>query len=65
MNASAKPFTILAAVFFLLAAGIHIYRLYSGFPIVIGRHAVPVGASWAFTAFALLMGVMLLRERRR
>lgn len=61
---SHKPFTTIAAILFLVAAGVHVYRLVAGFPIVIGSHSIPMAVSWLLTPVAALLGVMLLRERR-
>ena len=65
MNHRAKPFTVIAALFFLLAAAVHAIWLVTGFQAVIGSHVIPLAASWIFTPLALLIGVMLLRESRR
>ena len=65
MNARAKPFTTIAGILFLAAAAVHLFRLYARFDVVVGSHSLPVIASLAFVPFALLMGVMLLRESRR
>jgi len=63
--AARRPFTLIAALLFLLIALVHIYRLVAGFPVTIGGSAVPMAVSWAGAIVAGLLGVMLLRESRR
>lgn len=61
-----KPFTIIAALLFLLGAAAHAYRLYAGgFAIAVAGHDVPLWASWPAAIVALLLGIMLLVEARR
>ena len=60
-----KPFTLLAAIFFLIVALLHAYRLATGFQIIIGSHTLPVSLSWAGLAVPAVMFLMLLREARR
>ncbi|WP_309610546.1 hypothetical protein [Sphingomonas sp.] len=62
--AARRPFTLIAAMLFLLIAVAHIYRLVKGFPVVIGGSAIPMGVSWVGVVVAGLLGVMLLRESR-
>ena len=61
-----KPFTMIAALLFLLGAAAHAYRLYAGgFAIAVAGHDVPLWASWPAGIVALLLGVMLFVESRR
>lgn len=60
-----KPFTLIAAIVFLIVAAAHAYRIYTGFPVVVGAHDIPMMASWIGGGIAALLGVMLLVESRR
>jgi hypothetical protein len=60
-----KPFTMLAAIFFLLFAAIHGYRLYSHFSVVIADYVIPLWFSSIGVALGLVLGAMLLRDARR
>jgi len=61
-----KPFTTIAGLLFLLGAAIHAYRLFvNPVAVTVAGHAIPLVASWAILAVALLLGVMLLLEARR
>lgn len=60
-----KPFTLIAAILFLIVAAAHAYRLATGFPVVIGNQPLPISASWLGLAIGLLLALMLTREARR
>jgi hypothetical protein len=61
-----KPFTTIAALLFLIVAAVHGYRLYSGaIAISVAGHDVPLWASWAGGAVALVLAIMLFVEARR
>ncbi len=60
-----RPFTLLAAVIFLLMALVHAYRLVTHFQIIIGSHTIGLGVSWLALAVTLAMSWMLFREARR
>jgi hypothetical protein len=62
---STKPFTMLAAVIFLLMALVHAYRLATDFQIILGSHTIGLNVSWIALAVTLLMSWMLFREARR
>ena len=60
-----KPFTLLAAVIFLLMALIHVYRvLFAHFQVVLGSHAIPELISLVAIVVAGLLSLMLFRESR-
>ncbi|HJS40267.1 MAG TPA: hypothetical protein VJ763_02585 [Sphingomicrobium sp.] len=59
-----RPFTLVAAIIFLLMAIGHLYRLAVGFDITVGGTAVPQSVSWVALVVTALLGVMLLRESR-
>jgi uncharacterized membrane protein (DUF485 family) len=60
-----RPFTMLAAIIFLLMAVVHAYRLATHFQIVVGTHAIPMSVSWIGVAVPAVLGILLLREARR
>lgn len=60
-----KPFTMIAVLIFALMAVLHIYRLVSHFPIVIGSHEMPEVASIVGALVTGLLAVMVYRESRR
>jgi hypothetical protein len=60
-----KPFTLVAALLFLIITAAHLYRLAVGLQVEIGGTAVPQTASWLGAAIAGLLGVMLVIEARR
>ncbi|HET7816765.1 MAG TPA: hypothetical protein VFK58_04240 [Sphingomicrobium sp.] len=60
-----KPFTMLAAVIFLLMALVHVLRLVTDFQVIVGTHALPQWASIVAIAVTGLLSVMLFRESRR
>lgn len=60
-----KPFTIIAAIIFLVAALLHLLRLFHNFQIILGSHLLP---HWLSIAGALIAGLLswgLFREARR
>jgi uncharacterized integral membrane protein len=64
MNAR-KPFTLLAAMIFLLMALIHVYRvLFAHFQVVLGSHSIPESMSLVAIVLAGLLSLMLFRESR-
>jgi len=60
-----KPFTTIAAVLFLIIAGVHVYRLATGFEVTIAGSPVSMVVSWIGAVVGLVLGVMLLSEARR
>jgi len=60
-----KPFTTIAAVLFLIIAGVHVYRLATGFEVTIAGSPVSMVVSWIGVVVGLVLGVMLLSEARR
>lgn len=59
-----RPFTLIAAIIFLLMAGVHFYRLAVGLDITVGATAVPMIVSWIGLVIAALLSVMLFKESR-
>jgi len=60
-----KPFTLVAAIIFLLIAVAHVLRLFLDFQLVVGNHAMPMYASIAGLLIAAVMSWGLFREARR
>jgi hypothetical protein len=60
-----KPFTTIGAIVFLIVAAAHAYRLYAGFPVVVGTHDIPMMVSWIGGAVTAVLGIMMLVESRR
>ena len=59
-----RPATMIAALIFFAMALIHVYRLFTGFQIVIGSHAIPMWVSYLGVLVPGLLGYLLLRENR-
>lgn len=59
-----RPFTMLAAVIFLLMALVHALRLVTDFQVIVGSHALPQWASIVGIAVTGLLSLMLFRESR-
>ena len=63
--ASNRPFTLIAAIIFLLMAVVHVYRLLTHFQVIVGSHAIPQSVSWIAILVTGGLSVMLFREARR
>ena len=59
-----RPFTWIAATIFALIALIHIYRVVTGFQIIIGSHTIPMWVSYVGIVVPALLSWMLCREAR-
>ena len=59
-----RPFTMLAAVIFLLMALVHVLRLVTDFQVIVGSHVLPQWASIVGIAVTGLLSLMLFREGR-
>ena len=60
-----RPFTLVAAIIFLLMALAHVYRLITHFQVIVGTHVVPQSVSWIAILVTGALSVMLFREARR
>ena len=60
-----KPFTLIAAVIFVLMAAVHLYRLAVGFPVTIAGTAVGQDVSWLALAVTAVLAAGLFREALR
>jgi hypothetical protein len=61
----AKPFTTIAALIFLVAALLHVYRLFTHYQVILGSHSIPEWLSIVAIAVAGLLAYGLFRESRR
>jgi len=59
-----KPFTLIAAILFALAALIHLYRLFTHFQVVVGRHEISQTVSIVLIVVAAVLSWGLFRESR-
>jgi hypothetical protein len=60
-----KPFSAIAGLLLLVVAAAHVYRLYSGMPVVVNGHDIPMWVSWAGALVPGVLGLMTLLESRR
>lgn len=61
-----KPFTILAALIFVVVGLVHFYRALTGdITVVALGTTIPVWVSWPAFAISILLALMLFRESRR
>ncbi|MGN6150070.1 MAG: hypothetical protein ACTHPD_16160 [Rhizomicrobium sp.] len=60
-----KPFTMLAALLFLVVAAVHAYRVYAGWTIVVGPYDIPMWVSYGGVIVPLILSFMLFREAGR
>ena len=60
---TAVLYSRIAGTFFTLVALLHVYRLFSPFPVQIGTFPVPHSASWAGLVVAGALGFLGLRVR--
>ena len=59
-----RPFTLIAAILFAIAALLHLYRIFKHFQIVLGSHTIPDWVSYVALVVALIMAWGLFRESR-
>ena len=59
-----RPFTLIAAIVFGIAALLHVYRLFTHFQIVGGSHEIPQWASYIAIVVAAVLAIGLYRESR-
>ena len=60
---NAVTYSRIAGAFFTLVALLHVYRLFSYFPLLVGSFSVPQAASWAGLVVAGALGFLGLRAR--
>jgi hypothetical protein len=63
--ANYRPFTLVAAMIFMVMAVAHAYRLLTHFQVIVGSHVIPQSLSWVAILLTAGLGVMLFREARR
>ncbi len=59
-----RPFTLIAAVLFALAALVHVYRLFKQAPIIAGSHTIPMSVSYVAIVVAAVLAWGLYRESK-
>lgn len=60
-----KPFTVIAAIIFLIMALVHALRLFTDFQVIIGTHPLPMWGSIVAIGITGLLSWGLFREARR
>ena len=60
-----KPFTMLAALVFLVVAAVHAYRVYAAWTIVVGPYDIPMWVSYGGVILPLILSFLLFREAGR
>ena len=60
-----RPFTLIASLIFALMAVVHVIRLFTGFQVIAGSHAIPMWVSWVGILVPALLAWGLYRESRR
>ena len=59
-----RPFTLIAAILFAVAALLHLYRIFKHFQIAVGSHTLSDWVSYVALVVALVMAWGLFRESR-
>ena len=59
-----RPFTLIAAILFAVAALLHIYRLFTHFRVEAGNHEIPQWGSYVAIVVAAVLAWGLYRESR-
>lgn len=59
-----RPFTLIAAILFALAALLHVYRIFTHFQIMAGSHVAPDWISYVAIVVGAVMAWGLYRESR-
>ena len=62
---SAKSYSLLAGILFLIVAAGHAARLFMHVKIVLGSHMVPVHASWIGLAVSGILGILGVMASRK
>jgi len=62
---SNRPFTLIAAIIFLLMALVHVYRLFTHFQVIAGTHVIPQSVSGIAIIVTGVLSYGLFREARR
>ena len=60
-----RPFTTVAAIVFTVVALVHLYRLFTGFQVILGSHTIPMWVSYFGVLVPGLLAYMLIKESRR
>ena len=62
---AARPFTLVAAIMFALIALVHVYRVMTGFQVVVCTHVIGQGVSWVAVVVTAALSIGLFREAMR
>ena len=60
-----KPYTIIAAVIFVLMGLVHLYRIVAPFPVTVGSVGIGQWVSWVALVVTAVLAVGLYKEARR
>jgi hypothetical protein len=60
-----RPFTLIAAILFAIAALLHLYRVFTHYQIIGGSHVIPEGVSYVAVVVAAILSYGLFREATR
>jgi hypothetical protein len=60
-----RPFTLISAIIFGLMALVHVYRILTGFQLVVGSHVIAPALSWVGVVVAAVLSFGLFREAMR
>jgi hypothetical protein len=59
-----RPFTLIAVLIFAIIALLHIYRLFTHFQVVLGRHEIPMTLSYVAIVVAAVLAWGLYKESK-
>lgn len=59
-----RPFTTIAALIFAIMCGLHIYRLFTHFQIILGSHEIPMMVSYVAIVVTAILAWGCYRESR-
>ncbi len=59
-----RPFTMIAALIFLVMALVHAYRLATHFQVVMGSHVIPQWVSWVGLVVPAILAWGLWKEAK-
>lgn len=60
-----RPFLILVGVIFTAIAAMHVWRLLSGWPVVVGNTAIPMWVSWLGLLVTAILALLAFRHASR
>lgn len=60
-----RPFTLIAALIFLIIALLHAYRLFTHYQVILGSHIISTTVSYVAIVVGLILAYGLYRESQR